>query len=473
MVLFAFALSSYADAAPWLPPGDLSLRHDIQLLADARVIREPISTWPLSWPSITRELSRTEPDRLPPSVASAFVRVRLAADRAARPGFSGLGARVSVADHPVEFRSFAETPREEGEVGLVASWLGRSLALNLETSVVSDPQDDKTLRLDGSYVGATLGNVLISAGAMARWWGPGWEGSLIYSNNARPVPSLTIERNFADAFAWRALRWLGPWRATASMGLLEGSGVAVTDARLFAARVNFKPRGWLEVGVSRSAQWCGTGRRCDLQTFGKLLVGRDNPDASLDPQDQPGNQLAGYDARLSSPWPGLRVALYGQVIGEDEAGGLPSRFLGLFGAETWGETRWGSHRLHLEYSDTSCNFSRQEPIFGCAYRSTSYPQGYAYRGRVIGHALGGDGRMVSAQLVLVRGATASWSLLARHAELGRGGVGASGDTKNLELQYNRRFARGELAAGLRLGEADESLQGHSDSRVFVQWRQGY
>ena len=24
-----------------------------------------------------------------------------------------------------------------------------------------------------------------------RWWGPGWDGSLILSNNARPIPAIT------------------------------------------------------------------------------------------------------------------------------------------------------------------------------------------------------------------------------------------------------------------------------------------
>ena len=36
-----------AKADPWLAPGDEGLRSDIQLLADAGIIRGPVTTWPM------------------------------------------------------------------------------------------------------------------------------------------------------------------------------------------------------------------------------------------------------------------------------------------------------------------------------------------------------------------------------------------------------------------------------------------
>ncbi len=38
-----------ASADPWIEPGDVRLRHDIELLADAGIIRAPVTTWPVSW----------------------------------------------------------------------------------------------------------------------------------------------------------------------------------------------------------------------------------------------------------------------------------------------------------------------------------------------------------------------------------------------------------------------------------------
>ena len=115
-------------------------------------------------------------------------------------GFAGAGVRLRGTNQPTSLRSFTDTPREDAELALRASWLSDHLALNLQGSVVADPEDGKQLRADGSYLGVNIGNFMISAGLMERWWGPGWDGSLILSTNARPIPSITLERNYTDPF---------------------------------------------------------------------------------------------------------------------------------------------------------------------------------------------------------------------------------------------------------------------------------
>ena len=172
-------------------------------------------------------------------------------------------------------RSFDDSPREDGELALRASWLTDHFAVNLQGSVVADPDDDQQFRADGSYLGVNVGNFMISAGFMERWWGPGWDGSLILSTNARPIPSLTLERNYTDPFKSKWLSWIGPWRASIALGEMEGSDVAVPNVKFLAARVNFKPRPWLEFGLTRTAQFCGGDRPCDWDTFTDMLFGRD------------------------------------------------------------------------------------------------------------------------------------------------------------------------------------------------------
>jgi len=481
LALLIFA--SVALAQPWMAPGDLALRHDIQLLADAGILNGPVTTWPMSWPDIERQVLAVSPAAAnDPRVASALAHVRLKLGGVSAVGVSNLHSGVAAAERPTVLRTFSDTPREKGALEVGGSWMSGRFAANVELTAVTTSVDDQKVRLDGSYAGVRTANWMVSAGWMDRWWGPGWEGSLILSNNARPIPSLTVERNYSEAFRNPLLKWIGPWRASISMGRLDSSDVAVVNARLFAARANFRPRAWLEVGVSRTAQWCGEGRPCDLSTFGKLLAGRDNRSASLSASAEPGNQMAGYDFRLRSPWKALRAAFYGQLIGEDEAGGLPSKFLGLMGAEAWGDSGWGSYRVHAEFADTSCEFSRQRPQFNCAYRNGLYPQGYTFRGRIVGDALDNDGRMYSVGAILVRADGSSWSALARKAELNRDEQGTDpthtvsrsrDELKNLELQYNRAFARGELGVGLGLDAFGGPLQSGSSLRGFVQWRQGF
>ena len=60
------------------------------------------------------------------------------------------------------------------------------------------------------------------------------------------------------------------------MGEAESHDVPVPNVHFFAARVNFKPRPWLEFGLTRTAQWCGGDRPCDWDTFTDMVLGRDN-----------------------------------------------------------------------------------------------------------------------------------------------------------------------------------------------------
>jgi hypothetical protein len=467
-------LASAVHADPWLAPGDIGIRSDIQLLADAGVLRGPVTTWPMSWPDIARDVQGHAPTEFDEITGDALLRIQRLARAASSVGFAGAGIRTSAAYDPVELRGFEDTPREEGEIALRASWLGNHTALNLQGSVVTSPEDGKQFRPDGSYLGLNIGNFMISAGYMDRWWGPGWDGSLILSTNARPIPSVTIERNYTDPFRTRLLSWIGPWRASVAVGRAEAHDVAVPDVRFLAARVNFKPRPWAEFGLTRTAQWCGGDRRCGWSTFTDMLLGHDNGGV-----DQPGNQMAGYDVRLRSPWKKLPLVFYSQWIGEDEAGGLPSKFLGQFGIESWLSTGLGGLRVRAEYSDTACEFSREEPQFDCAYRNGVYPQGYTYHSRTIGHSMDNDSRMFSVGGVLTRSNGEVLSVTLRDVKLNRDGSGDHTisavplDVKNVELRYSRGLGAGKVSVGL--GYDDPALAGGSGSKVhgFMIWQQGF
>ena len=62
-------------ASPWAIPGDLVLRHDIQILVDSGIINMPITTWPLAWGDIAYNLSKTEKEMTTFELAS-FQRIK-------------------------------------------------------------------------------------------------------------------------------------------------------------------------------------------------------------------------------------------------------------------------------------------------------------------------------------------------------------------------------------------------------------
>jgi len=477
-LLIAVLAPGNAAADPWITPGDAQLRHDLELLADAGIVHAPLTAWPVSWAEVARDVLGIESDPAQALwLAAALGRVQTAARSAVRAGSPEVNARLAGSADPMALRRFGDVPREEGEISAGAQYTGDRFAFRLQATAVANPDDDQSFRPDGSYAAVVLGNWIFHAGYIDRWWGPGWEGSLIYGSNARPIPSITIERNYADPFEVPWLRWIGQWRFAATMGQLESDREDAPNAQLFGMRLTWKPHERVEIGVSRSAQWCGDGRPCDLDTFWDLLTGNDNDQP---PEEQPGNQMAGFDLRWSLPW--APVAIYAQAIGEDEANLLPSKYLGLAGAEVWGGFGERSWRMHVEYADTVCGFNESQPEFGCAYRNSIYSDGYQYRDRSIGHALDGDSEQVAAGFMLVGGDGNSWELAIQNARVNRASANpvhsvSAGAAKiqSADLYHRRALLGGqlEISLGYERRESPEATLESDGPRGFVQWRREF
>ncbi len=305
----------------------------------------------MSWEALATELNAFDnSEKLPLSAQLTLWRVQAKAIRRTQRKDVKFNYRVSAADSPTAIRSFEDTPREDFEVAGGYTWLNDFLSIDFDLALVDSPDDGQNWRLDGSEVGLDWGNFTIAISMMDRWWGPGWDGSLILSNNARPIPALTLRRTQTKPFKTEWLSWIGPWDLRVIWGEMESDRV-IANPRFFGMRFNFKPIPSLEIGLSRTAQWCGEGRPCDFYTFTDLFLGRDNAaDDGLTREDEPGNQLAGVDIRWSNLWFGTPMAFYGQFIGEDEAGGFPSRFLGMGGVEFsgWLDYWHWSYRVYAE-----------------------------------------------------------------------------------------------------------------------------
>ena len=479
--LLFFAPASFAGSVA--APGDIGLRHDVQVLADYGVISGPVTTWPISWDALAADLQKAvDADTVRPNaVERTMQRVIRRASREMSKRNGQVGGRVSGAAEPMSIRGFSSTPREEGEASVDLSWRGDRFSIDLQATAVVDPDDDQDIRADGSRIAFDMGNVTLGLSTMDRWWGPGWDGSLILSNNARPMPAITLGRNRTHAFETKWLSWLGPWDLEAMMGQMEEDR-EVPDTLFFGMRFAFRPLPSLEIGLSRTAQWCGNDRPCDFDTFWDLFTGKDNAgDAGTTPENEPGNQLAGFDVRWSNTWFRQPMAIYGQMIGEDEAGGFPSRYLVQVGVETSGffRNRW-SYRWFGELAGTSCDYISDD-IFNCAYNHGIYKTGYRYRGRVVGHAAENDSQIISTGLILVNELDKEWEALLRVGDLNRGGPPDDRNTLtptaleifSFDLAHRRSLGRmGWLEIGLGYEEITDPLNQNdsSDVRGFVTWR---
>jgi len=86
------------------------------------------------------------------------------------------------------------------------------------------------------------------------------------------------------------------------------------------------------------------------------------------------------------------VSLYGQYVGEDEAGLMPSKKMYLAGADYSSSLKDMPYQLYAEWADTRSNGDAR----GISYNHHNYKDGYYQHGFPLGHTMGGDGQMISA-----------------------------------------------------------------------------
>ena len=359
------------------------------------------------------------------------------------------------------------------------AWTGKYLAFRAQATAVADADDDKTWRPDGSYIGVTVWNMMLSAGYMDRWWGPGWDGSLILSTSARPIPAITLERNYSDPFSVPVLKWLGPWRASIGLGALESHREDFDDTRVFEARVTFKPWKHLEIGLSRTALICGEGRPCDLGTFWDMFTGNDNDQDPVAAAGRPACRLR--RAIFLALAPRSVRALRADDWRRRSRRSSEQVSRACLASSTGALSARGSYRVHVEYSDTACDFSRQSPQFDCAYESSIYTVGYRFRGRSIGHSIDSDSRLTTVGVLYVSPGSASWELVARDAKLNRDATTApetaqtlaplATDVESIDLFYRRDLLGGRLVAGAGFESREVSSLSSKDDewRVMGQW----
>jgi len=492
IALAACILVQPVTADPWISPGDLSIRHDIQRLADAGIIQSPVTAWPIPWATVAYDLEAAgrldSPDE---DILMALSRVQRKLTRIRSAEGIQPGAQASVASSPIWLRTFEDTPREDGQIGAGVSWTNDRFAVRLQGSYSNDPDDGQDWRMDGSYASVVLGNHIASAGAIDRWWGPGHDNTLIYSSNARPLGGFTLERNVALPFENKWLKWVGPWNYSLVWGFL-GDDRIVSDSRFLAFRGTFRPSRNIEIGISRSAIWCGTGRPCDADALWDIVKGDDNAgEGGITRANDPSNQSAAFDIRWQSPVGDGPYALYTQWMANDEVNGFPSEWTAQGGVEYWGNVDWmwfrGSYTAHLEGTTTIADFYEADPNYNRTYNHNTYKTGYRYKGRSLGAAADADSVVVSAGITLVEDTGNSWSTLARWSNINRNGDGLDQDIfhsvskdelKVFGIQLSRKqslkwrdWILGSIAVGVGFEHSENEVSGQQDDDFegFLQW----
>lgn len=386
----ALMMLSFAVTSPVWAQGivlnDENLRTDLNWLNQQGVIQISTSTWPLSGDEIQRALISAKVSTAAQQKVIQSLKTQLSAENAL------LKAELFAETDPKNLpQNFGDHQKAQYQAALELNggsqnWDGR-LRVNVEDKQQID--NDQEVNAEGSYIAGKLWNQWLIAGQIPVYWGPGHDGSLIRGDASRPVYGLTAQRAEQKAFESKWLSWIGPWQYQVFAGQLDDYK-AVPNAKLIGLRLTAQPAPYIEIGASRAFQWGGEGRSESFGSFWDALVGKDN--VYGDTVD-PSNQIAGFDARLNlSSLLNVPVSLYGQFAGEDEAGGLPSKKFYLAGVDFSSAYNNMPYQLYAELADTRTNGESR----GITYNHHIYTDGYYQHGFSLGHAMGGDGQMISA-----------------------------------------------------------------------------
>ncbi|HEY4714591.1 MAG TPA: capsule assembly Wzi family protein [Aquirhabdus sp.] len=448
-----------ANAAGLIAP-NMDLRQDLAWLSDRGVISLSLSTWPMSQEEIESSLASARPSTARESHTIARIQQQLLGLKT--NAFVSAQASTGNQEFP---HAFAQSSYSDQSLSLGGRYSADNVDVRLQGNVEGNQQiaDHSRVNVQGSYAAVKAWNQWLSVGQVSQWWGPGYDGSLIRSDAARPVTGLILQRADQSPFETRWLSWMGRWQYQLSAGQLA-QYQSVPNAKLLGARFTMSPTPYLELGASRVIQWGGEGRPQSLSSLFDAITGtRDN---FLGTGHDPANQLGEFDFKLKlQPLVGLPSSIYGQLTGEDESGGLPSKHAYLLGLE--GHSIWdniGAVNWHLEGVNT---FSEQN-IKNIMYRHGTYKDGYYQQGYPLGHALGGDGKMISgaAEVVLYNGHRLNTRLF--YAQ-----VNAGNQTENQAFPKSdtlKGFSvgwSGIISTKLKLGTTMWYTQGKHDSDAGV------
>jgi len=248
-----------------------------------------------------------------------------------------------------------------------------------------DDEEKTGIDLKKGYAKLNLGNIEFEIGRDSMWWGPGYHGSLLMTNNAEPFDMVKVSNPRPILLPW-IFRYLGPFKAAWFITKLEKDR-PIPEPYLTGLRLNFKPIPILELGVSRVVVMGGKGRPgLKGNDILKIITGGNIETSSEDTS----NQIASLDFNLRLGF--LRnTEIYGEWGGEDEASGLPTKNGYLAGIYIPRMTRDGKVDLRIEYANN--HVSGAPDVW---YNHSVYGT-YTYEGSIIGHHMGSDAEDIFAR----------------------------------------------------------------------------
>jgi hypothetical protein len=179
--------------------------------------------------------------------------------------------------------------------------------------------------LDQSYLQYTKGITTFGVGKVNRQWSFSDNTSLILSNNARPIKSVYLKLENRLGHIWLPSKV--DWSLEVFNGFTEQS-LNGSKSMLLGMRAILSPAEGLDFEIIQTSQWGGNEYNNGISSLGAALFFDSNNGSNSNI-----NKMAGFGISYLVPFNIMPLRIYGQAIGEDEAGNLPSCYAYLAGLE--------------------------------------------------------------------------------------------------------------------------------------------
>ena len=247
--------------------------------------------------------------------------------------------------------------------------------------------NENKILFDETNLNYRLKNITFGLGKISRQWSFSPNTSLILSKNARPTTSAYIIINDFVSKKNKSQSMLDAWSIEFFNSLLKGSNNP-NKSMLLGTRILFSPINNLDFELIKVSQWGGEGNNNGPSAFKAAFLGDSN-----DGKNSNINQIAGFGISYTIPKDIYPIRVYGQFIGEDEAGNLPSCYIYLGGTEIPYYNGKYKQNFGLEITDTRIKFTSHGNCGpNTAYNNNTYK--YTNYGQVMGAPIDTEGRSI-------------------------------------------------------------------------------
>jgi hypothetical protein len=232
-------------------------------------------------------------------------------------------------------------------------------------------------------------NMELAIGRSSMWWGPGFHGSLLMTDNAFPLDMVRWNNVYPFRLPGWPLRKIGRFNAQMFTSRLEENR-AIPHAFVSGWRLDYTPCGFLKFGFGHILMHGGKGvKKLGFADYWSSLSLVFSPAGGGEETE---NHIISGDIqlfikRLDRFLPiATGAKIYTEWGGEDEAGNVPTDLATVTGI-------YLTDLLKIAGFDGKIEYARFDQIW---YTHFKYASGYTHRGNFIGHSLGGDSEEITA-----------------------------------------------------------------------------